>query len=104
MHRRPFFSLRLHANLSYAEALGQIRAALESPVSQTAPDSRGWLSNDLLSGQSSYWCSCEEGCDYQAAREDDSHIQSERVTLMLPEAGCDAVLVTEERAHGGFEV
>ncbi|KAF4146051.1 hypothetical protein GN958_ATG04717, partial [Phytophthora infestans] len=89
MHRRPFFPLRLNANLSYTEVLGQIRAALESPVSQTAPDSRG--------------C-CEEGYDYQAARGDGSHRQSERVILMLPEAGCDAVPVTEERADGYEEL
>eukprot|EP00644_Phytophthora_capsici_P013221 jgi/Phyca11/101268/e_gw1.5.911.1 len=48
-----FFSLRLQADLAYAEALRQTRAALEIPATQTGPDSSGSTSNDQLNVQSS---------------------------------------------------
>ncbi|KAK1929132.1 hypothetical protein P3T76_015425 [Phytophthora citrophthora] len=48
-----FFSLRLQADLVYAEALRQTRAALEIPSTHTAPDSSGSTSNDQLNVQSS---------------------------------------------------
>ncbi|KAG7394942.1 hypothetical protein PHYBOEH_004463 [Phytophthora boehmeriae] len=48
-----FFALRLQADLAYAEALRQTRAALDSPVSIGAQEAAGSGSNDQLNVQSS---------------------------------------------------